>query len=148
VARAKAGKLRRIGSRPVKVDVTYVDNAADAHVLAADKLAPGSPVAGKAYFLSNGEPVELWDFINRILALAGVPPVTKSVSVWKAKLAGRLLENVYGLFRLAGEPPMTRFVADQLSTSHWYDITAAKRDFGYEPRVSIEQGLQRLAATL
>lgn len=148
VARAKAGKLRRIGSRPVKVDVTYIDNAAEAHILAADKLSPGSPVSGKAYFLSNGEPVELWEFINRILALAGVPPVTKSVSVWKAKLAGRVLEGVYGLFRLAGEPPMTRFVADQLSTSHWYDISAAKRDFGYEPCVSIEEGLKRLAATV
>jgi nucleoside-diphosphate-sugar epimerase len=148
IARGKAGKLRRIGTRPVTVDVTYVDNAADAHILAADKLAPGSPAAGRAYFLSNGEPVELWDFINRILALAGVPPVTRSVSVWKAKLAGRVLEGVYGLFRLAGEPPMTRFVADQLSTSHWYDITAAKRDLGYEPRVSIEEGLKRLAGTL
>lgn len=148
VARAKAGKLRRIGSRPVKVDVTYIDNAAEAHLLAADRLVPGSTVAGKAYFLSNGEPIDLWDFINRILALAGVPPVTKSVGVWKAKLAGRVLEGVYGLFRLAGEPPMTRFVADQLSTSHWYDISAAKRDFGYAPRVTLDDGLQRLAATL
>ncbi len=148
IARGKAGKLRRIGSRPVMVDVTYVDNAADAHILAADKLAPGSPVAGKAYFLSNGEPVELWNFINRILAIAGVPPVTNTVSVWKAKLAGRILEGIYGLFRLAGEPPMTRFVAEQLSTSHWYDISAAKRDLGYEPRINIEEGLKRLAAAM
>ena len=93
--RARAGKLRRVGTHPVKVAVTYVDNAADAHVLAADKLAPGSPVAGKAYFITDGETVDLWEFINRVLAAAGLPPVTKSVSVWKAKLAGRVLEWAY-----------------------------------------------------
>ncbi|MFO0848172.1 MAG: NAD-dependent epimerase/dehydratase family protein [Gemmataceae bacterium] len=147
LARAKAGKLRRIGDQPVTVDVTYVDNAADAHLLAADRLAPGPAVAGKAYFISNGEPVELWAFLNRVLADAGLPPVTKSVSVWKAKLAGRVLERVYRTLRLRAEPPMTRFVASQLSTSHWYDITAARRDLGYVPVVSVEEGLKRLAAS-
>ena len=148
IQRARAGKLRRVGTRPVKVDVTYVENAADAHVLAADKLAPGSPVAGKAYFLSNGEPVDLWEFLNRVLALVNLPPVTRTVSVWKAKLAGRILETIYRRLHLPGEPAMTRFVALQLSTSHWYDISAARRDLGYEPRVSIEEGLKRLAGTL
>jgi nucleoside-diphosphate-sugar epimerase len=148
VQRARAGRLKRIGTRPVTVDVTYVDNAADAHLLAADRVAPGSAVAGKAYFVSNGEPVDLWEFVNRVLAAAGVPPVTRAVSVWKAKLAGRVLERVYRALGLAGEPPMTRFVASQLSTSHWYDISAAKRDLGYEPRVTIEEGLKRLAAAM
>jgi nucleoside-diphosphate-sugar epimerase len=148
LARAKAGRLRRIGPRDVKVDVTYVDNAADAHVLAADKLAVGSPVAGKAYFISNGEPVVMWDFLNRVITDAGLPPVTRTVPVWIAKTAGRVLEWVYWLLRLSGEPPMTRFVADQLSTSHWYDITAAKRDLGYVPAVSTEEGLRRLKDSL
>jgi nucleoside-diphosphate-sugar epimerase len=144
VARAREGKLRRIGSRPVKVDVTYIDNAADAHVLAGEKLAVGAACAGKAYFISNGEPVELWAFIDRVLAVAGLPPVARSVSVWKAKLAGRVLEWTYRVLRLPGEPPMTRFVASQMSTSHWYDITAARRDLGYVPAVGIEEGLRRL----
>lgn len=148
IARAKTGRLKRVGTRPVTVDVTYVDNAADAHLLAADRLAPGSPVAGKAYFVSDGEPVDLWEFLNRVLAGARLPPVTKSVSVWKARLAGRVLERVYRTFRIAAEPPMTRFVASQLSTSHWYDITAARRDLGYEPRVSIDEGLKRLAEAM
>ncbi|HET6574394.1 MAG TPA: NAD-dependent epimerase/dehydratase family protein [Fimbriiglobus sp.] len=146
--RARAGKLRRIGSRPVKVDITYVDNAADAHLLAADKLAPGSPIAGKTYFISDGEPVDLWEFIDRVLAVAGLPPVTKAVSAWKARLAGRVLEFVYRTLRLPGEPPMTRFVASQLATSHWYDISAARRDLGYEPKVGREEGLRRLADSL
>ncbi len=145
IARAKAGKLRKIGTRPVTVDVTYIDNAADAHVRAVDALDVGAAAAGKAYFISNGEPVELWAFLNRVLAAAGVPPVTRTVSAWKARLAGSVLERVYRWFRLPGEPPMTRFVAAQLSTSHWYDITAARRDLGYEPTVSIDDGLKRLA---
>jgi len=146
--RARAGKLRRIGTRPLTVDVTYIDNAADAHLCAADKLAPGSPPAGKPYFISNGEPVNLWDFINRVLGLAGVAPVTKSVRVWVAKTAGRWMERLHRWFGLSGEPAMTRFMASQLSTSHWYDISAARRDLGYAPKVSIDDGLCRLAAAL
>ena len=144
LARARAGKLRKIGKRKITVDVTYVDNAAEAHVLALDRLEPGSAIAGKKYFLSNGEPVDQWDFINRILAEAHLPPVTRSVPVWMAKLAGRALERTYRLLRLAGEPSMTRFVASQMSTSHWYDISAARHDLGYEPHVSITEGLKRL----
>ena len=146
--RARAGNLRRVGSRPVKVDVTYVDNAADAHLLAADTLDVGSPAAGKAYFVSDGEPVELWAFINQVLVEAGLPPVTRTVSAWKARLAGRVLERAYRLLRLPGEPAMTRFVADQLATSHWYDISAAKRDLGYDPKVSTAEGLRRLGEAL
>ncbi|HEV3439460.1 MAG TPA: NAD-dependent epimerase/dehydratase family protein [Gemmata sp.] len=148
LTRARTGKLRRIGSRPIKVDATYIDNVADAHILAGDKLDVGSPVAGKVYFISNDEPVELWSFIDRILAAAGLPPRTRTVSAWKARLAGRVLEWMYWLFRLPGEPPMTRFVANQMSTAHWYDISAAKRDLGYEPKISIEEGLIRLGESL
>jgi nucleoside-diphosphate-sugar epimerase len=148
VAAARAGKLKRVGTRPVKVDVTYIDNAARAHLDAADRLDIGTPPAGRAYFISNGEPVELWPFINRVLAEAGAPPVTKTVSAWKTRLAGRVLEFVYWLFRLPGEPPMTRFVASQLSTSHWYDISAARRDLGYAPHVSVEEGLKILGERL
>jgi nucleoside-diphosphate-sugar epimerase len=148
LARAREGRLRRIGSRAVKVDVTYIDNAADAHLLAAEKLALNSPMSGKAYFISNGEPVELWGFIDRVLAEAGLPPITRTVSAWKARLAGRVLEWVYRGLRLPGEPTMTRFVANQMSTSHWYNISAARRDLGYEPRVSIDEGMRRLGEKL
>ena len=148
VARARAGKLRRIGRDPVFVDVTYVDNAADAHLLALDRLEPGAACAGKPYFVTNGEPVELWQFLNRVLAIAGVPPVTRAVPVWRARLAAKLLERVYRAFRLRSEPPLTRFVVSQLATSHYFDIAAARRDLGYTPKVSIDEGLARLAASL
>ena len=147
LARAKAGKLRRIGNREVKVDVTYVENAAQAHLLAVDRLEPGSKIAGQTYFISNDEPVMMWEFLNRILVAAGVAPVTRTVPVWLAKFVGGCCENWYGFFGLASEPPMTKFVAEQLSTSHWYDISAAKRDLEYVPKVGVEEGLKRLIAS-
>ncbi len=148
VARGKAGKLRRIGDRPCLVDTVYVDNSAQAHLLAADRLAPGSPVAGKAYFISNGEPLPLWEMVNRILAAAGVPPVIRTVSPGVARAAGVIFEGLWTIFRLSGEPPMTRFLANELATAHWFDISAACRDLGYQPTISIDEGLQRLAAWL
>jgi nucleoside-diphosphate-sugar epimerase len=144
LARGRAGTLRRVGDGPVTVDVTYVDNAADAHLNALDRLAPGAACAGRAYFVSNGEPVELYAFLNEVLARAGLPPVTRTVSLWTARRAGAVLEAVYRTLRLRGEPPMTRFVAEQLGTSHWFDISAARRDLGYEPAVSVAAGLDRL----
>lgn len=148
LARARAGRLRRIGSRDVTVDATYIDNAADAHVLALDRLQPGSAIAGKSYFISNGEPIKLWEFLNRVLELAGLPPVTRSVPVRLARWIGWASESLHRVFRLSGEPAMTLFVASQLSTSHWFDISAARRDLGYEPRITTEEGLQRLARSL
>jgi nucleoside-diphosphate-sugar epimerase len=146
--RGRAGKLRRVGRHNKLIDTTYIDNAADAHLLAAGRLAPASPVAGKAYFLSQGEPIPLWDMVNRILAAGGVAPVTRSVPAPVAYLAGWLCELVYGTMRWREEPPITRFVARELSTAHWFDITAAKRELGYEPSISTDEGLRRLAEWL
>jgi 2-alkyl-3-oxoalkanoate reductase len=148
IERARQGKLRRIGSGNNLVDTVYVDNAADAHLLADDKLATDSSVAGRAYFITNGEPVPLWDLIDRMLACADLPPVRKRVSARTAYVAGAILEAAYRLTGRTGEPPMTRFVARQLSTAHWFDITAARRDLGYEPRITLDEGLKRLAAWL
>jgi len=145
IGQARAGRLKRIGRESKLVDTVYVDNAAVGHVHAADRLAPGAPVAGKAYFLSQGEPEPLWDFVDRLLAAAGLPPITRSVSARVAYATGAAWEGLYRLFRLRREPPMTRFVARQLSTAHWFDLTAARRDFGYVPAVSTDEGLKRVA---
>lgn len=144
IDRARSGRLRRVGPGTNRVDVVYIDNAAEAHLLAADRLSPGSPVAGKCYFISQGEPVNLWEFVNQILACADLPPLKKGVSLGTAKAIGGVLEAVYSLLGRRDEPPMTRFVAEQLGTSHWYDISAARRDLGYQPRVSTEEGLERM----
>lgn len=144
LARGRAGRLRRIGSRPCLVDTIYVDNAARAHLQAAERLAPGTRPAGKVYFLSNGEPVPLWEMINHILAAADIPPVSKGIPSWAAYAAGILCEQLWGGLNLTGEPPMTRFVARELATAHWFDISAARRDLGYNPEISISEGLNRL----
>ena len=145
LARARSGRLRRVGDGSNLVDVVYVENAAVAHLQAAEALKPGSPVAGRAYFISQGEPVNCWQWINDILALAVVPPVDKSISLSAAWKVGAVFETIYGLLRLKGDPPMTRFLAAQLATSHYFDITRARDDFGYQPAVSTEEGMRRLA---
>lgn len=144
VARGRAGKLRRLGRYNKLIDSTYIDNAADAHLLALDKLGPGSPIAGKAYFIANGEPVPLWDLVNRILAAAGVGSVTKSVPTKVANMTGWLLETIYRILGKEEEPPMTRFLAKELSTAHWFNLAAARRDLGYQPSVTLDEGLRRL----
>ncbi len=146
--RGGAGRLRRIGRANKLVDSTYIDNAADAHLLAADRLSPESPVAGRAYFITNGVPTPIWDLVNRILATGGVGPVTRTVPAWLAYTAGGLLEAAYMMLGRRDEPPMTRFVVRELTTAHWFNIAAARRDLGYEPKVSIAEGLKRLAARM
>ena len=148
IARSKAGQLRRIGSQPKLVDTVFIENAADAHLLAADALAPGAACAGKAYFISNGEPVELWDMVNRMLAAASLPPVTRSVPVPVALALAWGFETVARVTGSSREPRLTRFVVREMSTAHWFNIAAAKRDFGYVPQVSTEEGLRRLKAAL
>lgn len=143
--RAKAGRLRFVGGGHNRMDTTYIDNAAQAHLDAFKALAPGAACAGKAYFISNGEPREVRRIVNDMLVAAGVPPVDKSIPYGVAYAAGAVLEVAWRSLRLQGEPPMTRFLAEQLSTPHWYDISAAARDFGYVPRVSMDEGLARLA---
>jgi 2-alkyl-3-oxoalkanoate reductase len=144
LARGRAGALRRIGKRPCLVDTIFIDNAAEAHLQAAQQLVVGSTLAGRAYFLAQDEPLPLWEMVNRILAAGNLPPVTRSISPALAYRIGWTLEHVYRLLRLPGEPRMTRFVARELSTAHWFDLSAARRDLGYAPRVSLDEGLRRL----
>ena len=148
IERARLGKLRLIRNGGKLVDTTYIENAAEAHILAAEKLITNgqkAACAGKAYFISNGEPQTMDQIINGILHAAGLPPVTRSISPSLAYMAGATLECMYGLLGRKNEPPITRFVARQLSTAHWFDLSAAKRDLGYVPKISIQDGLKKLA---
>jgi nucleoside-diphosphate-sugar epimerase len=146
VEKARTGELCRIGSLNKKVDTTYLDDAAQAHRLALERLKPGSPVAGKAYFISAGEPRPVWDIINALLNTAGLPPVVKTVRPLSARLAAWGYETWYSATRRSGEPRLTRFLLQQLTTAHWFDISAARRDLGYAPQVPFAAGLERLRA--
>lgn len=144
--RARAGRLRFVDGGRVLVDTTYVGNAAEAHRLALEALAPGAACAGRAYFISNGEPRPIKDVVNALLRAVGAPEAHGSVPYRVAYAAGALMEAAWTLLPLRGEPPLTRFLAEQLATPHWYDISAAARDFGWTPRVSMDEGLARVAA--
>ncbi len=143
---ARASSLRRIGNINKPVDCTYIDNAAEAHLLACDRLHPGASVAGRAYFISQGDPRGVWDLVDDILAAAGRPKVSRSIPRPLAVAVAAGIETAYRLLNIVREPRLTRFLIEELTTAHWFDISAARRELGYDPSVSIEQGLERLRA--
>ncbi len=145
VARARSGRLRLIGNGQKLIDTIYIDNAVEAHLLAWDCLRnKPSACAGKAYFISQGDPRPQAEIINSLLATQGEPPVQRSLPLPAARILGHVMELAWALLPLPGEPPLTPFLVEQLSSAHWYDISAARRDFGYQPRISIEEGLSHL----
>jgi nucleoside-diphosphate-sugar epimerase len=148
VERANAGRLRFVGDGNNKVDSTYIDNAAQAHFEAFGHLAPGAACAGRAYFISNGEPKPMRELVNGLLQAAGAPLVDKTIPFGVAYAVGVVCEGLWHVLPLKGEPPMTRFLAEQLATTHWYSMEPARRDFGYVPKVTVADGLERLRATL
>ena len=154
LALARTGKLKIIGSGRNKVDVTHISNVVDAHLLAEGALCASQipdpksktprSAAGRAYFITNGEPVILWDWINQLLRGVGIPEITKHVPLPVAYAAGGLMEGLWRVLPLKGEPPMTRFVAKEMATDHWFDISAACRDLGYHPLVTMADGTAEL----
>ena len=146
LARARAGRLRIIGSGANRVDMVHVENAVDAHLAVENALSGAA--SGRAYFITNGEPVVLWDWINGLLKALGEPPVTKRISLGAAAAVGAVCEATWRVLPLKGEPPMTRFVAAELAKDHWFSIEAARRDLGYMPRVSMAEGTADLVVAL
>ncbi|MEO2036186.1 MAG: NAD-dependent epimerase/dehydratase family protein [Planctomycetaceae bacterium] len=144
--KARSGRLRRVGDGTNLVSVSYVENAAAAHLQAEESLRRSNNAAGRAYFVNEPESVNLWNWIDELLALVDLPPVRKSISAGAAYRVGHVMERLWKF--LPGEPPMTRFVASQLAGSHSYSIGAAERDFGYAPVCTMAEGMQRLQADL
>lgn len=143
--RGRRRKLRIVGDGDNRVDLSYIDNVVDAHLSAEGALDKSKDQpGGKAYFISNDEPVVLWNWINELLDKHGIPIAKKRISLSKARAVGSLLELVWKSLRLKGEPPMTRFVASELAKDHWFDISAAKRELDFIPRISMKQGMLNL----
>jgi nucleoside-diphosphate-sugar epimerase len=146
--KARTGTLRRIGNGGNRVDVIYIDNAAAAHLQALHALTdPDSPPAGKAFFLGQEEAVNLWDFVDQLLIACGEKPLRgASLPFPLAYGIGAALECCYSLFRIyQHEPALTRFLALQLSKSHYFTHCNASRTFAYSPVISIREGLSRIA---
>ncbi len=148
IRRAQSGRLRQVGDGRNVISMAYVENVAAAHLQAARALSLTSPVSGQAYFINEPDPLPCWQWINTLLERAGLPPIRKQISASAAYKIGAVLEGVWTLLRLKSEPPMTRFLAAQLSSSHSYKIDKAKRDFGYSPLFTVEEGLQRFEPEL
>jgi len=148
VARARAGKLVQVGGGANEVSFTWVENAAVAHADALEGLSPGAAAAGKAYFVAQKEPVVLWSWLRELFTAAGIPPPRERVSRAFAYALGGACELLWKLARRGGEPPMTRFLAQQLAASHSYDVSALERAFGYRERVTTAEATARLAAEL
>lgn len=152
--RARSGWLRFVGDGSAIIDTTYVDDAARAHLDAAERLAPGAYCAGRPYFVTSGDPRPVHELVNGIVVAGGLEPVRGTVPLPVAVAAGaavetvwRVLDRVPGLGDV-GDPPMTRILARHLATAHWFDIGAARRDLGYVPRVPLDEGFVRLAESL
>jgi nucleoside-diphosphate-sugar epimerase len=147
INRAKSGRLKLVDNNK-KIDSCYIDNAVQAHLLAASKLGDNAVCAGKVYFISNDEPIRLIDLVDKILVAAKISFVVKTIPANIAYIIGFILEKIYTLLNIKSEPILTRFVAKQLSTSHWFDLTAAKQDLGYQALVSIDEGMKHLEDSL
>ncbi|MFP4396373.1 MAG: NAD-dependent epimerase/dehydratase family protein, partial [Anaerolineales bacterium] len=143
---ARSGRLPQVGDGANVVDLTYVTDAARAHLLAADALTPDSPVAGAIYFISQDDPVVLWPWIRQLLRQLDLPGPRARLSLPVARALGAVLEAIYRVLPLQGEPPMTRFLASELAQSHTYDISRAKRELGYHPQTSMAQALEQTVA--
>ena len=140
-----------MGGGRALVDTTYIDNAVDALVAALDAVAPGAPCAGRAYVVANGEPRPIRELVAGICTAAGVEFAPRDVPLGLARQAGSFLERWWPslparVTQGEEEPPLTRFVAEQLGTAHWFDPRPARDDLGWIPAVSIDDGLARLAA--
>jgi len=147
VARARGGRLRIVGDGDNRIDTVHVENAAAAHLNALDHLTQSDPIGGgRAFFITQDEPVRCWDWIAEVLRIAAVPPPKRRISLATAWRIGATLETLYRLARIRQEPPMTRFLAAQLARDHYFDISAAKQVLGYRPSLSTAEGLSRLRA--
>ncbi len=144
----RAKRLVKVGKRKNLVDTIYIEDAATAHVLAGDRLAEEPGLSGRVYFISQDDPIPMWDMINGILEAGGKPPITRTMPAGVVWSVGAVLEGIYKLLGIKKEPPMTRFVAKELATAHWFDISAAVRDLGYRPQFTIKEGLEQLARWL
>ncbi len=153
VERARAGRLALVGTGAALVDTTYIDCAASALVAAIDAAVPGAHCVGRAYVIANGEPRPIRELVLGICRAAGLNIEPKEVPRRIALVAGSMVEGLWRLGARAGrtdpvgqpsEPPLTRFLAEQLGTAHWFDPRPARNDLGWRPTVTIDEGLARL----
>lgn len=145
IERARTGRIGLVNHGNALIDTTYIDNAVMAVIAALDAVSPGAPCSGRAYVIANGEPRPIRELVEGFCAAAGLAPALRSLPLRVAAPAGSLIEALWRAVKPGVEPPLTRFVAEQLGTAHWFDPRPAATDLGYRPSVTIDEGLERLA---
>lgn len=143
VGKAKSGKLMIVGDGNNMVDLCFIEECVAAHLTAHDRLKAGADISGKAYFISQGSPLKMWDWINQVLELSGLPPIKKKVSASLAYGIAAILEQMCKLIPGRPEPRLTRFLVSQMSTDHYFSIERAKRELGYSPKNTVQQGMSK-----
>ena len=149
--KAAEGKLKRaIGNRDKLSAFTYVSNLIDAVMMAEQKLGPNSPVSGQAYFITNGEPMAFFNFVEKVLIELGYPPIRGKVPYWLAYAAAAVAEGIDSLKggTLNSESGLTRFAVRYMVTHHYYCIEKAYQDFGWKPKVNLDEGIKLTVAAL
>ena len=141
--RARAGRLVQVGDGKNLVDLTFIDDCVSAHLLAAAALDERPAAGGRAFFISQGDPVPLWEWIGRVLALHHLPPVRRRISTNTALMLASVAETVWKMLRLSSDPPLTKFLAEEMATDHYFDISAARRDLGYAPSCTVSEATER-----
>jgi nucleoside-diphosphate-sugar epimerase len=141
--RARAGRLVQVGDGTNLVDLTFIDDCVTAHLLTAAALDDHPTVGGRPFFISQGTPVPLWEWIGRVLALHGVPPVRRRISAGTAQMLATIAEAAWRTCGLTSDPPLTRFLAEEMSTDHYFDIGAARRELGFTPSCSVWEATER-----
>jgi nucleoside-diphosphate-sugar epimerase len=145
LARHRAGQLFALKNCNYLIDHVYIENAALAHVLALKELCGTARCSGKAYFITQGEPIGVFTWLNKLSMALGYEPIHKQIPQPLAYSIACVVESIYRILNIKNEPFVTRFIIKQLSHSHWFDISAAKRDFNYVPRFTTDQALLRFA---
>ncbi|PRY69150.1 nucleoside-diphosphate-sugar epimerase [Glaciihabitans tibetensis] len=144
VQRARDGRLPLLGHGAALIDSIYIDNAASGIAAA---LARVDEVHGNSYVLTNGEPRPVAELLAGMCAAAGVKAPGWRVPAALARAAGSVIESVWRIAPGSDEPPMTRFLAEQLSTAHWFDQRRTRADLRWTPSVTLDEGFERLAAS-
>jgi nucleoside-diphosphate-sugar epimerase len=143
LARARAGRLVMVGDGRNVVDLTFIDDCVTAHLQAAAAVDASTTAGGRAYFISQGDPVPLWDWIGRVLALHGLPAVRRRISLATARRLAAAAEAVWKTCRLPADPPLTRFLVEEMASDHYFDIAAARRELGYAPGCGVWEATER-----
>jgi len=143
LARARAGRLVQVGQGTNLVDLTFIDDCVSAHILAAAALDERPAAGGKAFFVSQGDPVPLWEWIGRVLALHGLPPVRRRIPLSVALAAATVAETVWRTLGLRSDPPLTRFLVEEMATDHYFNIGAARRELGYSPSCTVWEATEK-----